>query len=63
MSDEFEKNMKKCNNMENARKMAGQIDSGALAVVIYESGVGANNDVAVDEVVLPSMEVGIIVNT
>jgi hypothetical protein len=34
-----------------------------LAGVVDDSGVGANNDVAVDEGVIPPMEVAIIVNT
>jgi hypothetical protein len=63
MGDEFEINMKKGNNMGSARKMAEQLDSGALAIVVDDSGVGANNDVAVDEVTIPPMEVEIIVNT
>jgi hypothetical protein len=63
MSDEFEKNMKKCNNMGSVRKMAEQLDSGALVDVI-DSGVGRNNDVAADEVVvIPPMQVGIVGNS
>ena len=37
-------------------------DSGALATVVNDSGVGAHNDVAADEVDIPPMEYGIIVN-
>jgi hypothetical protein len=57
MGDEFEKNMKKCNNMGSVQKMAAKIDSGALVGAIG-SGVSESGGAA-REVLISPMEVGV----